>query len=236
MLSHDPRKIFLFINYFVSDNVQRQEEIDFCVQRNVESPYFDRVTSIGKDCPKHPKVHYQRYWKRPNYRQFIEHCNNHHQGEICVVANLDITFDDTIWLLRDVDLSNTFVALTRWKNELASCDGYDAWDKNVTWSWGFSEKNAFTRKLAPKGSYTQDVWVFKAPLRINPRLADMTMGYMGCDNKIAHIAKEAGYRVVNPSKSIKTVHWHNSEYRTYDNDSRLDVDCPVVPCFIEDII
>lgn len=237
MLHHgQPADIYLFINYFLSKSAQRQEEIDFCVKTNCESPYFAEVISIGNQKPKHPKLRHKQYYKRPNYRQFIEHCNKYFKGSICVVANIDITFDETINLVHQIDLSNTFVALTRWKNELADCDARDeeVWDRNVHWAWG-ARKGDTSSKDKPKGSYTQDAWIFKAPLRVNPHLADMTMGYMGCDHKMAKIAKDAGYRLVNPSRSIKAIHWHDSEYRTYDNDARFDVICPIVPCFIEDI-
>jgi hypothetical protein len=244
MLLHDDRKIFLFINYFVSDNPERQKEIDYCVSTNAESPYFERVVSISKRDTKRrqPKVHWVQHFKRPNYRQFIEHCNQHYQGHICVLANIDITFDDTILMLYDIDLTKTLVALTRWKHNLVHGDARNqrTWTLNVGWSFGRYEHdepkpNEQGRVLKPKGSYTQDVWAFQAPFEVDEKEADFTMGYMGCEHKIASIARKAGYRVVNPSKSIKATHWHDSEHRTYDTDSRFDVYCPTVPCFIEEI-
>lgn len=228
MLFHDTRKIVLIINYFVSDNTQRQEEIDFCVNKNSEFYYFAQVVSIGKTKPvKHPGVHHVHHYKRPNYRQLINYCNRFHRGDICVIANIDITFDATLLLVYEIDLNNTMLALTRWRHEFVSCDIHKVWDRNV--AWGYS------RDGFPKGSYTQDAWIFQAPLKIDTDLADFTMGYMGCDNKISQIATDAGYRVINPSKSIKAVHWHDSEHRTYDHDARLEALCPIVPCFIEDV-
>ena len=36
------------------------------------------------------------------------------------------------------------------------------------------------------------------------------MGIRGCDNRLAYEIKEAGYKILNPSKSIVTVHIHSS--------------------------
>lgn len=62
---------------------------------------------------------------------------------------------------------------------------------------------------------SQDVWVFRGTIR-NIEDCDFTMGKPGCDNAIAERIQRAGYTVLNPSKSIKTIHLHSSNVRNYD--------------------
>ena len=51
---------------------------------------------------------------------------------------------------------------------------------------------------------------------------DIPLGIPGCDNRIAYELKEAGYEVINPSKRVKTYHYHLSNYRSYKEIDRLE--------------
>jgi hypothetical protein len=54
----------------------------------------------------------------------------------------------------------------------------------------------------------QDAWVFCSPIREFP--SDWNLGIPGCDNRLVHEAKQAGYTVLNPSLSIFLHHEHAS--------------------------
>jgi hypothetical protein len=41
------------------------------------------------------------------------------------------------------------------------------------------------------------------------------MGLPGCDNRLAHLLSETGYRLSNPCRSIRTIHLHRSNVRSY---------------------
>jgi hypothetical protein len=41
------------------------------------------------------------------------------------------------------------------------------------------------------------------------------LGIPGIDNRLAHELIAAGFDVLNPSKTVKTFHLHNSQYRSY---------------------
>ena len=45
--------------------------------------------------------------------------------------------------------------------------------------------------------------------------ADFPQGVAGCDNRLLHVLRTAGYTVTNPSKTIKTYHLHNVAWRSY---------------------
>jgi hypothetical protein len=72
--------------------------------------------------------------------------------------------------------------------------------------------------------WSQDVWAFRGP----PKVAggDYFFGVPGCDNRFAHDADASGYRVLNPSKSIVTVHVHQSRIRTATNSIAFRIDPP----------
>ena len=49
-----------------------------------------------------------------------------------------------------------------------------------------------------------------------------TMGKPGCDNKITYNMRELGYTCRNPGKKIITIHFHPTQFRTYDwKDDRV---------------
>ena len=58
-----------------------------------------------------------------------------------------------------------------------------------------------------------DTWViFGTP---SPMDIPWPLGVPGIDNRIAHELIAAGYDVTNPSKTVKTFHLHNCQYRSY---------------------
>lgn len=61
---------------------------------------------------------------------------------------------------------------------------------------------------------SQDAWIFRGVVR-PLRESNFTMGMWGCDNRLAHELKSAGYKLLNPSLSIVTVHVHESEERNH---------------------
>jgi hypothetical protein len=67
---------------------------------------------------------------------------------------------------------------------------------------------------------SQDAWVFRG--QIKP-IEDsyFSLGIPGCDNAIAERIARAGYTVLNPSRSIKSIHLHSSNIRNYDRKTTV---------------
>lgn len=123
------------------------------------------------------------------YNDFFNKINEMTDPEdINIVANSDIFFDDTILLANGLPRATVY-ALSRW-------------------DW-INEHNIrfFDRPDS------QDAWIFRG--RLAKVSGDFTLGKKGCDNRIAHEFSAVGYTVVNPSRSIKTYHVHNSNVRNY---------------------
>lgn len=61
---------------------------------------------------------------------------------------------------------------------------------------------------------SQDTWVFFGSPKVKTSI-EFFMGYAGCDNRLAYEIQQAGYEVLNPCKTIKTYHYHESNHRTW---------------------
>lgn len=107
--------------------------------------------------------------------------------DINIICNSDIFFDETISLVANMPHKNVY-ALSRW-------------------DWNTNNASHFAR------NDSQDTWIIKG--KIENVVGNFTLGIPGCDNRIAHEFNRAGYRVTNPSNSIKTYHVHNSHIRNY---------------------
>ena len=62
---------------------------------------------------------------------------------------------------------------------------------------------------------SQDVWIFNGAVPKIEGADFFAGGVAGCDNKIAHLLFENGYRLESPSFDIRTYHLHLSGVRNY---------------------
>lgn len=154
---------------------------------------------------------------RPTFNELFQLCE---PDAINVIANSDIYF-----LNHEVDLIR--YAFTRPgcgpEERPHLCLALSRWD------------------VMPDGSVvhhdhrdSQDLWIFYGkPQGID---ASFTMGNPGCDNALAWLIKQAGYTVLNPSKTIRTYHLHNVPWRSYGEGRgmpkmhRIQPPYEMVPC------
>lgn len=191
--------INLFIPYYVDKSEARQAELITCLQNNLNNKAV-RVHIIV-DSPFIDPVDFGLTTRvtlihyRPTYNAMFDIINSiTGPDDWNVLINSDIYTDYTIELLNNYD-SNDFIALARWDVDKAGNPKLlDRWD-------------------------AQDAWAFKGKTR--KMNADFFQGIAGCDNAIADRAEKAGYRVLNPSKTIKIYHLHNSGVRNYNPSNRI---------------
>ena len=188
----------LFVNYYVSKNPARQKEIDECFKNNCQNPLIDKIYAfIGNDIPKirSKKIILVKTEEQPTYCDFINYINTHSKlfNSYNIISNSDIYFDKTLSLIKEINMKNTCISLTRW---------------NVKPNKELKFYNTRT---------SQDVWIFKGT--INKSLEETTkfrLGQMCCDNVFANCLYESGYRTINPCYDIKALHLHNVEYRNWN--------------------
>jgi hypothetical protein len=121
-------------------------------------------------------------------------------GKICVVANADIAFDDSLAGaagLLERARRPVLVALTRWDDR----SGPSMEGRVDPRSWRFF-------------SQSQDSWMFVAG-RLPAFEAGFTLGIPACENRLAYEAHRAGVAVANPALAVRTWHHHASGTRSW---------------------
>ena len=174
-------KINLFINYFEHPVLKRRLEYRYCFKKNLgllnDKCQFDRVIS---------------YQGRPTFATYFQEMSKF--PEDCnVLANLDIYFDETIQLAKNIQPDSAY-CITR--HEYTGSGP-------VT----FAEYN-----YGHPGEWSQDCWVFTGN-KILDLIKDtqFPLGVRGCDNHLAWLLKYHGFKVLNPAKDIRVIHYHINE-------------------------
>lgn len=189
----------LFINLYRDKNPQRQKELDECLSRNLLCKRIDRLYCIvdrlsdWMDFIGSDKIVLFKQETRPTFNDFFNLINDYATPKtISVIANSDIYFDDeNIKLIEENIRTVDCFALARW----------DVLEGGIV-------------KLFDRPD-TGDVWCFKGKIK-QVENCDFGQGNPGCDNAIANRLEVAGYRVLNPSKDVRTYHLHLSGIRHYD--------------------
>lgn len=173
-------KKVLYINWHNSLHYRRRHEFKKCL--SINKAVFDEIINLS-DTPVDGTT-FVPFVGRPAFNDFFKIMT---KGDLSVIANLDIYFDET--LTAKIPNDNQCFALTRWDINKGVATFYNHAD-------------------------SQDAWCFTNPPKyVNG--GDICMGKAGVDNSIAHYLAESGYEVLNPSLTIKTYHLHETPYRTY---------------------
>lgn len=183
-------KINLFTSYYKDENIERQKEIDFCLNYNKDSMIFDNVIVIDD--------------KRPTFKEIFE-LTKQYPNDVNVISNSDIFFTESILQSKVLDYNECF-ALARWDYL----------------------KGGSIKRLERNDA--QDTWIFKGEAKVVG--GNFYMGVPGCDNRLAYDIKCSGYKIINPSISIKSVHLHLTDKRNY-NKNTMPIEKPYLllpPC------
>lgn len=218
--------INLFTSYWKSDNIKRQSEINFCLQKNVHNSLINKIYLYVDDIDYNPcftcllsnnKIQVIDRGYRPTYKDFITTINNEREFKESynIISNSDIFFDESLKLLDYFKWENTCIVLNRWD----------------------IKKNGLSEFLNTTGS--QDVWIFKGHIKNElAECSDYYLGKVGCDNAFLYNLFKIKYYCGCPSFNIKAYHYHLTEYRTWKNNTKENVPGPymfIVPCKISEI-
>lgn len=197
--------INLHIQYYITNNADRQRELDKCLSINLSNTMIDRVF-IYLDKETREKLDYFKdMWHNPKiviidteerlsfaigFRYFQPNAWN-------ILANSDIYFDNSLECLPEQPDPSRVYCLTRYElpekklNELSHCC-QDSW---IHW-----------------GKFSSDVIL---------QLKDIHLGVIGCDNRVTHILAINGYFPTNAALSIKSFHIHQGYKKVYGSNGRL---------------
>jgi hypothetical protein len=204
-------EINLFTTFYIDKNPERQAELDFCLKKNLNAGFTNVVILVeSEDVLSYIKenTQYEEFLvigkhSRPSFNDFLfEMDKPEYSKAVNIISNTDIFFEDLdIYrqVYKDENNARTSLALSRWDYFAnGSSVHFDRWD-------------------------SQDTWVFYGNTKFRTSI-DFTMGVAGCDNRFAHEIKQNGYNVINPSKTIKTYHYHETNIRNYLDDSGIPKD------------
>ena len=199
--------LHLIVQYCNDHRPERQAEFDFCVRRNLDNPYVERLhnlveraTVIPDEFCSHPKYNEFRVHRWMTYRDAIDYANRELFGEMVCIANLDIFLDadDTEWPAA-ARLNRQGIVLCLSRHEF---DGE-----------GSAYKDPILAKLA--FAHTQDAWVFRAPLHVED--CEFEIGMLGDENAFAERLRRSGYIPVNAPDRFKILHYDRARGKTARN-------------------
>jgi hypothetical protein len=171
-----------------SSDPRREAELAHVREVNAAAGVFDRVEFVDPGD------------RRLTFADLFVLAAERFAGSVCVVANSDIAFDESIDLARRLierERAPLLVALSRWDDDTApSMEGRIDPD-----SWTFY-------------SHSQDAWAFLAGA-LPPFDCDFRLGVPACENRLAFEAAAAGVAVVNPALAIRCRHHHASAVRSW---------------------
>lgn len=207
--------MILVTTYYISENEARNEEIKLCLQKNYENKNITSIYLLNN------KIYDLKYTDKViqviisndidyklKYNDAIHFINDYLKDNICILANSDIYFDDSLLKINKNTIHNNFFALLRY-------------DDNVL----------FSRHGSPRND-SQDSWIFESPLNIDINKLDFSFGTLGCDNMFASYVNDANIlKISNPCYDIISNHVHGTNYRTYNDDYRINGKyCLITPC------
>ena len=189
--------IILYISLYHIQNNNRRDEILFCLKSNLLNNCIKKIIILNEDFEheilQSNKIEIISISKRPFFSDFYKYLDPNSNN---IIANNDIRFDNSLEKLKFLFLKKgDALALTRREN-----DG---------------------KLLRGEFGDSQDAWIFKG----KPDFmlgCNFFMGKLGCDNLFNYLFYKSGYRVLNPSKSIRIYHEHNSNVRSYTKDDSVN--------------
>jgi hypothetical protein len=198
--------MILLTFYYNTQNLERQKEINECLINNTKNnlikkiflfndKYYD-LDFINDNNKKIIQVILEPVLLgRYSFKQLIFFSNIYLDNEVCILANSDIFFDNSLNYLLNYNFKNKFMVLTRYEFD--------------------------TKNMHIGGKSSQDTWIYNSPYTGNLDELDFCFGIPGCDNSFTYLIYKNNYIIYNPSLTIKSWHIHKSNIRTYTNKNRI---------------
>ena len=214
--------INLLFNFYITENEDRQAELDFCFITNINNPFINKIHCFITDKDynlvkyKDSKIVFNIIEDRPTYYDLFKYANGViPYNDLVVISNTDIYFDSSIRFANIAMTENDVYAITRWGADGNIVDG-----NNI--------------KLYANAHCSQDAWIFRSKLtKLDEMDCNFKFGINGCDNRIAYEFHKVGYNITNPCLDIFIYHKHLSGYRT-DTASLPGTYAYVKPSFLNE--
>lgn len=208
----------------------RMQEYFECLDANLANSMISRVIIFyeGQDdanpilniLKAKDKIHLIYIDKRPTYEDFFKYANDNNIGK-CILANADIFFhkERGLTLIENLDLSNTFLVLTRYQTVDSILNPFRHPGVYIT------DPIYGKMKTQHKNGCSIDTWIFQTPVRLDEMKTTYQMGIVGCDGRMNYQLQQSSYNVFNPCLDIITIHrhknWSEAGYNTVRYEGKI---------------
>lgn len=210
----------LITTYYISENIDRQNEIKKCLIKNIQNKYIKKIYLLNSEIydldfimniDVYNKVTQVQIYEESQlnskkilkYSDAIDFINRNLPESLCILSNSDIYFNDSLSKINYESMNGKFYALLRYDEEMNG------------------KRTIFKRHDIPRDD-SQDAWIFNSPLKINLSYLDFHFGTLGCDSIFANAVHENTFlKISNPAYDIITIHVHQTQFRTYNCDDRI---------------
>ena len=125
--------MILITQFWNFENPKRKEEIYECLLKNARNRYISKIYVFSENNSyikfPHNKIVPLKADHRLTYFEFFKTVNQSFRNQICIVANADVYFDESIVKLNQFDFKNRIIALSSYDSETKHLEEYaiDSW-------------------------------------------------------------------------------------------------------------
>lgn len=216
----DNEKISIFSQYYIDSDARRAKEISRTLMLQACNDCIDNIyllneriytpEEMGFNTPEEIDLYAQKIvqidcGQRMTYKSVFDYVSDNEVKGHIIICNSDIFFDKTIDNIRYMNLTESRRALCLLRYE------YDG------------EKSLKDCKLFGPRADSQDTWIFHSsniPDSNFKKAFDFALGIPGCDNKMTYLFQVCGIECFNVPNHIRTYHYHRSQKRNYNSQTK----------------
>jgi hypothetical protein len=218
----NPANVSLLYQFFIHPNVERQNEIKHCLEKNQANPFITDIYLLGErlytleelGLSSEMKITQIVIGHRLQYSDIFKYAHQENIQGWLIACNADICFDTT--------LQNLIMFRS---------------DERLMFSqlrWEYNGKDITAAKMFGPRADSQDCWMWhnkNTPhLSTYEKLFRFQLGQAGCDNHLAHLFQTLGFTQLNIPTYIRALHYHTTQIRNYTQaDAVQPPYCQIVP-------
>jgi hypothetical protein len=214
--SHDeaivPGDIILIQQFYIDGNAERHAENKKCLFYNFHNKAISKIILLNEKMYSNEelgvnssKIVQVVTGKRLSYKDAMEYVSLNNVKGYLMLANTDIFFDRSVVNVMRSGLATTRKMFCQLRFE------YDG-DTNLS----------NCRIFGPRHD-SQDTWIWHSNMKTTKaqrKIIDIPLGTPGCDNKVVYLFNLLGFICHNEPHLIKTYHYHKSQIRNYNKNSK----------------